>query len=258
MLAILAAIGVLAGGQPAVYVNSRDGSELVWIAGGSFIMGSESGDPDEKPAHGLTVAGFWLGRYEVTNRQYARFLKETGRQPPAFWDDPRYNKPDQPVVGVKFRDALAYCKWAGLRLPTEAEWEYAARAGRRQLEYGTATGQISHDLANYAGVGGRDKWQDEPAPVGSFPPNPLGLYDMAGNAWEWCSSMWAPYPYNPRDGREDLERHAFRVMRGGCWHFGPFYCRASCRHRHRDHLFYDYVGFRVAASADVIAPPKQQ
>lgn len=233
-----------------VWTNPTDGSELVWIPGGEFYMGSNEGDPDERPVHRVRVEGFWLGRYEITNQQYAKFLQATGYpEKPDFWDDPKFNKPNQPVVGVKFHAALAYCRWAGLRLPTEAEWEYAAAAGAKQLRYGTATGEISHDLANFAGAQGRDVYDDAPAPVGKFPPNPFGLYDMAGNAWEWTSSLWRPYPYRADDGREDLEAFGFRVMRGGCWHFGPFHCRVSSRHRHMEHLRYDYVGFRVALSA---------
>jgi formylglycine-generating enzyme required for sulfatase activity len=245
----LLAVGCLAFAEPQRMTSPIDGSQLVWIPGGEFMMGSTEGDPEERPVARVSVEGFWLGAYEVTNAQYATFMKETNRRAPLYWDDASFNQPNQPAIDISWNDALAYCKWAELRLPTEAEWEYAASAGK-QFRYGTATGEIGHDLANYAGTGGGDTWDDVTAPVGSFPPNPFGLYDMAGNAWEWVSSEWKPYPYDPTDGRERLVSYTYRVMRGGCWHFSESYCRATARHRLEAHLHYDYVGFRVALSGD--------
>jgi len=258
--AVLALAGCSAPRQPAhrTWTNATDGSVLVWVPGGEFSMGSNQGDPDEKPANRVRVAGFWLGEHEVTNAEYAKFLQATGNRKPDFWDDPRFNKPNQPVVSVTWNDALQYCKWANVRLPTEAEWEYAAAAGKRQLRYGTATGKLDHDLANFAGTGGCDTYEDVPAPVGSFPPNPFGLYDMAGNAWEWCGTTWMPYPYRADDGRDGPEEGGYKVMRGGCWHFGPFHCRVACRHRHMTYLRYDYAGFRVALSDSEVKSKRAQ
>ena len=189
--------------------------------------------------------------------QYRNFMEATGhREPPDGFpphpDDDTYNQPKlaantRPVVGVTWHDAVAYCKWAGGRLPTEAEWEYAARGGK-QYEYGTATGEISPDLANYWG---QNKWKHT-APVGSFPPNPFGLHDMAGNAWEWCSSVYKPYPYKADDGREAPEADGRRVLRGGSWsdHSGDL--RAACRCRIDPRSSYPYhFGFRVAVRAGV-------
>lgn len=230
------------------YVHLKDRSILVWIPGGTFVMGRQDGDSDEKPAHEISVKGFWLGKYEVTNEQYAAFLKSKKRSKPMYWETPGYDGPKQPVVGLTWQNAKAYADWAGLRLPTEAEWEYAARAGKR-IRYGTVDGGLSHDLANYRGREGKDKW-DGPAPVGSFSSNPLGLYDMAGNAWEWTSSLYKPYPYSATDGREDTNRsRGLRVMRGGAWHFPPDYLTVTHRHRFASHLQYDYCGFRVAMSS---------
>jgi formylglycine-generating enzyme required for sulfatase activity len=226
------------------YVNRTDGSVLVWIPGGEFIMGTADGLDDQKPPHKVRVEGFWLGKHEVSNRQYARFLKGARHRPPGYWDDPDCNQPDQPVVAVTCYEAEAYCSWAGVRLPTEEEWEYAAAAGQ-QLKHPTATGEISHDLANYAGTGGKDRW-DVPSPVGSFEKNPFGLYDMAGNAWELTSSPYGPYPGAPAEAAGSS--YGLRVLRGGCWHFAADRCTTYYRHRFASHLRYDYTGFRVALS----------
>ncbi len=227
------------------YVNPTDGSILVWLPGGEFLMGSNDGPEDERPQHKVTVRGFWLGKYEVANRQYASFLKANRRRQPSFWGQPGYDSPTQPAVGVTWIEANAYAAWAGLRLPTEAEWEYAA-AGGKQFKYPTATGEISHGLANYGGTGA-----DTPSPVGSFAANPFGIYDLAGNAWEWTSSVYEPYPYTPGGSRENTqELYGLRVLRGGCWHFGSEQCRTAYRHRFESHLRLDYAGLRVAMSYD--------
>ncbi len=233
--------------QIKTFDGPRNNFKMVWIPGGKFMMGSNNGDSDEKPIHQVHVKGFWLSKYEITNKQYGFFLFATNHHEPPFWDDPDYNQPNNPVIGIKWNDVIAFCKWAKVRLPTEVEWEYAAAAGSKQLEYGTITGKINHDLANFAGRKGADCWENT-SPVGNFPPNPFGLYDMAGNALEWCSSLWEPYPYMQNDGRErmDSANKGLRIMRGGSWHYGPDCCRVTARHYHREHLMYDYVGFRVA------------
>lgn len=234
------------------YANPTDGSTLVWIPGGEFLMGANDGQDDEKPQHKVRVEGFWLAKHEVTNAQYRAFLKVTRRTEPPYLDNPAFNEPDMPIIALTWQDAHAYCEWAKARLPTEAEWEYAATGGK-QLKYPTATGAIGHDLANYGGVEGRDHW-DGPSPVGSFPPNPFGLFDMAGNAWEWTSSHFMKYPYSPSDGREDAsDTRALRVMRGGCWHFSAPYCTTHYRRRFASHLRYDYAGLRIALSK--VEPP---
>ena len=251
--------------EPAIatqtIVNEKDGTELVFIPGGEFL----SGDEQEGPLQTIHLDEFYIGKYLVTNEQYRRFVDDTGHREPRStpgdvprsdsivrdvprsdgfkpWEEADYNKPQQPVVCVSWRDAEAYCKWAGGRLPTEAEWEYAARGGK-QFEYATSTGELSHDLANY-------RWKSS-LPVGSFPPNPLGLYDMSGNVWEWCEDHWhGSYDGAPNDGRawidEDVEEGADRVIRGSSWNRYDYNSRCACRHDwepdDRDHG----LGFRLA------------
>ncbi len=228
------------------YKNQKDGYVLVWIPGGEFTMGSTEDDEDARPTAKLTMDGFWLGKYELTNAQFAKFLESADQwhRTPYLYEE-GFNGQNQPVAGIRFYDALAYCEWSGLRMPTEAEWEYAAASGR-QFEYPTNNGSIDHDNANFLGTGGRDIWMESTAPVGSFPPTPFGLYEMAGNVWEWTSSLYQSYPYTTGDGREDLSQRDFRVMRGGSYEFGTTYCKTTHRHYFDMHLRYDFVGMRLA------------
>jgi len=233
-------------------VNPIDGSELVFIPGGAFMMGDDdSAEENEKPAHKVQVAGFWLGKHEVTNEQYEKFLKATGHAShldgirKALRDDKHFGQAKQPVVALTWDDAVAYCKWAGCRLPTEAEWEYAARGGQ-QYEHGTQTGALSRDLANTGRF--RSPVTAESltlAPVGSYPANPFGLHDMAGNVMEWTSSLWRDYPYNAEDGREDPNDKDQRVARGGAY-TSSVWCRCAARYRLWPFSVCSDLGFRVA------------
>ena len=249
-----------------VFTSPFDGTELVFIPGGECMMGSDDTRFDEDgPAHKVEVAGFWLGKYEVTNEQYRSFIEATGHREPRVskridgerkwkevspWDDEDFNHPKQPVVGVSWHHAVAYCKWAGCRLPTEAEWEYAARGGK-QHGYGTASGELSRDSANTTG------WFRSPvtaelltlAPVGSYPANPFGLHDMAGNVMEYTSSLWRDYPYNAEDGREDPDDKDPRVARGGSYMSSPsVWCRCAARFRIWRRSVCSFVGFRLCVS----------
>ena len=128
----------------------------------------------------VAVDGFWMAAFEVTNAQYAVFVKATGHanKGSTNWNN-SFGKPERPVVNVSWLDAAAFCEWAQVRLPSEAEWEYAARGGNN-FYYGTADGTLDHSLANYARAVGTT------TPIGTYPPNPFGLYDMSGNVWEFC------------------------------------------------------------------------
>jgi len=192
---------------------------FVHIPAGEFIIGSKrQTDPeapeDEMPQHALEVSDFHIMRYPVTTAQYQQFREATGYRAPLFWSEGKYpaGQADHPVVGVSFLDAAAFCLWAAqvtglpVRLPTEPEWEKAARGtdGRvypwgNQWEPGRCNNASSKELRDEARPEGS-------SPVGAFSPqgdSPYGVADMAGNVQEWVSSLYRPYPYNPEDGREE-------------------------------------------------------
>ena len=220
-------------------------NEPAFIPGGTFVMGNNS-EGDHSPAHEVTLAPFFLDRYEVTNAQYGAFCETTHRQLPEFWGQKRYRSgpkfPNHPVVGVSWYDARDYAHWAGKRLPTEAEWEYAARGGQanKQFPWGDI---LSIRMANYNLSG-----NGAPVPVGSYDQNDFGLFDMTGNVLEWVHDYYAPdyysqslaeNPWGPEEGR-------FRVVRGGGWHSGasclPVYYRNALPSNWLDFA----VGFRCA------------
>lgn len=154
--------------------------EMVKIPAGYFLMSSYSNRPLRK----VFVKEFYTDKYEVTNKKYKEFMEATGHKPPEYWNDPRFNQPDYPVVGVTYYDAKAYCTWEGKRLPTVEEWEKAARGGLEGGNYPWGD-TIDTTMACY----GRNFKTDHPAKVGSYPANGYGLYDMAGNVWEWCNHL---------------------------------------------------------------------
>ncbi len=275
--------------------------DMVWIPGGIFLMGSNDHYPEEAPAHRVTVNGFWMDRYAVTNAEFRRFVDATGyvtlaerpanaadypgakpemlvpssvmfRKAPhrvdlgdkynwwsyvpgANWRHPRGPESSlqglwkHPVVHVAFEDVEAYAKWAGKQLPTEAEWEFAARGGLEGAEYAWGAEFMP------GGVHMANTWQGEfpwqnlledkyewTAPVGSFPANGYGLYDMAGNVWEWTTDWYQDHGKikkacctldNPRGGDPDQshdpraqnQRVPRKVMKGGSYLCAPNYCR---------------------------------
>lgn len=222
----------------------KDGSELVFIPGGSFQMGG-----DTKiwmvPRHNEKVNDFYLGKYEVTNAQYKRFCDKTKRKypPNPDWDKGYFrDKPDYPVINVSWNDAAAYAKWAGGRLPTEAEWEYAAAGGTTTYYWGD---DLPYDHANVIGIRGKDKWQYT-SPVDSFPPNQVGLYDMLGNVWEWVSD-WYEEPANPEESIKGA-KGTLRVLKGGGWRGNPTDGYAL-RDGELPTWKGPYLGFRIAANA---------
>jgi formylglycine-generating enzyme required for sulfatase activity len=242
------------------YLNPKDGSEMVLIPAGRFLMGSETLD-ETRPQQQVDLGPFCLGKHEVTNAQFQRFLEQTGHQLLASRWDLHYEQglEDYPVVYVSWFDAAAYCEWAGGRLPTEAEWEKAAR-GPTGLPY--PWGQ-DWDKNRCNNLDMEDPKQLEKmaemdvgrgtTPVGSFPSgaSPYGVLDLLGNAVEWCSSVYQDYPYRAQDGREAPDPRALRVLRGGCWYNQEETLSGFYRDKSTPEYwyFYNYVGFRVAMPA---------
>jgi formylglycine-generating enzyme len=235
-----------------------DSNEMVWIEGGRFLMGSDvSPDPAARPQHPVVVRSFWLDRHEVTNAQFAEFVAATGYLstaerhgqgwvfeplrhawalvPGAEWRHPFgphssiADQEHRPVVMVSWYDAVAYAEWAGKRLPTEAEWEFAARAGAYDADFpwGRQAQSAQEPRAN--------SWQGwfpecdlgldgcrELANVGTFPPNGYGLLDMSGNVWEWCADWYSQDYYRTGEseyptGPKHQPSAGRRVQRGGSW-----------------------------------------
>jgi len=232
---------------------------MVYMPEGTFRMGGE-GKHGGKPIHDQRVDSFWMYAKEVTNGQYRKFVAANPQWTPERIDGELHSgdylkhwrdkskasrQDDYPVVYVSWYAARAYAEWAGGGLPTEAEWEYAARGGKHH-EYGTATGEISGQLANHDDGEGKGT-----KPVGSYRPNPFGLYDMAGNVWEWCSSLYEDYPYRANDGREDPRDSGRRVSRGGSWYSDASLLRAAVRAYDSPRYCNLNRGFRVVVRARV-------
>ncbi len=254
-------------GIPARITCEKDGKEMILISGGAFTMGCEEGSAKHRPEHTVQIASFYLDRYPVTNQDYKRFIDETGHPVPCYnvswcdtheynWDPENRTFPlgraEHPVVLVAWQDALAYARWAGKRMPTEAEWELAARGtdGRRWPWGNKPIANCCN--TNEAGVGGT-------TPVHQYMPRgdtPEGVADMIGNVWEWTSSLFRPYPYDPHDGRENLEANGWRVLRGGSWVNDLYTARAWTR-LDGDFIFFNNVGFRCAASVRASHEPKE-
>jgi formylglycine-generating enzyme required for sulfatase activity len=204
-------------GPAEAKANPIDGLKYVWVPPGSFMMGCSPGDNecdpenDEEPSHPVTISkGFWLGQTPVTVAAYKRFAQETGAQmppPPDF--NMAWSNEQMPIVRVTWDDARAYCTWAEGRLPTEAEWEYAARGGSTGGRYGPLD-----EVAWYAGNSGGRAHE-----VGQKYPNSLGLYDMLGNVWQWVNDWYDHeyYHHSPATDPQGPSSGRVRVLRGGCW-----------------------------------------
>lgn len=246
----------------------REGFEpqMVRVPEGPFLMGStdedESAEEEEKPQHTVELAEYLIGKYPITNVEYQAFVRESQHRPPPGWDGDNYpeEKGDHPVVDVLWREAAAYCEWLSkktgktYKLPSEAEWEKAARgADGRIFPWGNQWDKTKANCAE-AGVG-------DTTPVGQYSPlgdSPYDAADMAGNVWEWTRSLWGKkpdkpdfaYPYNPKDGREELSAgdDVARVLRGGAFNNNPEFVRCAFRYSFNPDLWYRHTGFRVVLS----------
>lgn len=248
----------IVGEFPDSIVSTIDGRQMRLIPSGRFEMGNSKtaiGDDDELPVHSVSLDAFYMDIYEVTNAHYQKFVIATGYSPPPLWHDSKFNQPDAPVVNVSWNDAVTYAHWAKKRLPTEAEWEYAARGGLIGKIYANSN-IITHDDANFGGVEGKDIWIWT-SPVGSFTPNGYGLYDMIGNVWEWCFDEYNAgfyefsTEYNPKFGRSIApENENFRILRGGAWGGSKDDLRVSDRWYHLSSG--STIGFRCVMDIDTV------
>ena len=244
------------------FTEPTTGMTFVWIPGSSFLMGSslEPGQPNydpeankEFPAHCVQLTGFWMSVYPVTNEQYRRFVVETARAAPDAFTDRRFNDPAQPVVTVTWDDARAFTDWlttklAGIvaRLPTEAEWEYAARGtdGRR---YPWGNEPLDASRATF----GQPSDTGRPAVVGHTPDgrSPFGVHDLAGNVWEWCLDAWtnsyAEIQASPVDPCRHGDARGARVIRGGSWSREPWGLRSAFRSKLLPQVKFQFLGIRV-------------
>jgi formylglycine-generating enzyme required for sulfatase activity len=236
--------------------------ELVHVSGGRVTIGRDPVEdrgealPDELPQAIVDVPAFELSRTPVTNAQYAVFVSATAHRAPVHWPDgePPEGELEHPVTWVDHADATAFCVWLGARLPTEAEWERAARGdGAQPYPWGERDPgppeivSNRHDLPVLAWFGSGSK-AGGTAPVGSCPAgaSPYGLLDMAGNVWEWVGSVYAPYPYRAGDGREDPASPHERVLRGGSYASPARHLRCAARSRSYPGRLAPHIGFRVA------------
>ena len=215
-------------------VNPKDGLTYVWIPPGTFTMGCSPGDAecfaDEKPAHHVTITkGFWIGQTEVTEEAYQRAM---GNNPRSF------NGTNFAVETISWNEAQRYCGAVGMRLPTEAEWEYAARAGGTGARYGDLDA-----IAWYAGNSGSHTYQ-----AGRKQPNAWGLYDVLGNVWEWVADWYADYPAGGQSDPHGPASGTYRVLRGGSGGDGPRTARASDRFRNDPELRSYDIGVRCAGN----------
>jgi len=231
----------------ALYIDPSTGMELVFIKGGCYEMGDSvgDGDPNERPAHEVCISDFYIGKYEVTNAQFKKFRPQHSS---SNYEGLNLDEDRQPAVNVSWEDAVDFARWLSdktgqkYRLPTEAEWEYAARAATKTSRF---WGNNPDDACQYANVGdmtAKKRWPRWTAffcddgyvvasPVGSFKPNGFGLYDMLGNAWEWCEDVYDSRAYVklPQNNPVYEGSGEYRVVRGGGWSNGPMGIRISHR-----------------------------
>ncbi len=232
--------------QAAVAQDSTLGIRWIVVAGGNFRMGNDNGlSPDESPEHDVHVDSYFISATEITFAQYDRFCEATNRLKAK---DNRWGRDSMPVVNVNWNDAYEYCRWASkltgssVRLPTEAEWEFAARGGAKSLHYSFSGGNHAETVGWYAENSGKKAHV-----VAGKTPNELGIYDMTGNVWEWCADWYGDeyYSVSPKNNPKGPLTGQFHVLRGGSWGSTEEYCHVTTR----SYLKSDYIsvgnGFRV-------------
>ncbi len=244
--------------------NRTASDEMITIPGGSFFMGSDKEDTegkgaefgmakplylDEHPRHEVTLPTYYIDRFEVTNAQYKRYMDASKARPPRSWPNGQIpqGRERYPVTHINWYEAQQYCEWAGKRLPTEAEWEKAARGtDGREYPWGN---DFDEKRANTGGSGVNDL-----APVGSFPQgkSPYGVEDMAGNVWEWTADWYEPYPGSTYESKDFGQK--FKILRGSSWggtgHYAlNYFYRSAHRFRIEPEMSFADAGVRCAKSA---------
>ena len=255
-------------------VNPKDGLKYAWIPPGAFTMGCSPGDTEcgdaEKPSHPVSITkGFWIGQTPVTVGAYRRFVSATGRQMPSAPNfNPNWTNENMPIVNVSWNDSEAYCQWAGGRLPTEAEWEYAARGGNSEARYGPLD-----DVAWYADNSGRQRLDSAEIlksdsanyvkrlndngngthDVAQKRANGFGLYDTLGNVWQWVGDWYDAnyYQSSPSSDPPGPSSGQYRVLRGGSWLYIPRVVRVSYRLVNGPAVRYGSYGFRCVGEANI-------
>ncbi len=223
---------------------------MQFLGGGSYLMGSSSGQEDEAPPHLVELSPFYIARFAVTNREYGFYLRQTGAKPPPSWGNPQFNHQKQPVTAVSWHDAAGYCEWLSrelneaYRLPTEAEREYGCRGG-------TATAYPWGDSPwRDCGESGR-RWMEGGPEIVGGPPNAFGLCNMADNIHEWCSDWYGRdyYAISPRKDPSGPPSGIRRVSRGGSWRHHVKVTRSAARSAINPCFQYTDYGFRLARPA---------
>jgi formylglycine-generating enzyme required for sulfatase activity len=218
--------------------NKIDGFEMVFVQGGTFQMGSNDGETDEKPVHSVSLSDFYIGKYEVTQKEWKLIMDN---------NPSRFKGDDLPVEQVSWDDCQDFIKKINAktgkeyRLPTEAEWEYAARGGNKSRDHTYSGSNNIDDVAWYKGNSG-----DKTHPVGKNRSNELGIYDMTGNVWEWCSDLYCNHSSGLQINPQGPTTGVFFVLRGGSYYFGVSSCRVAHRNSNDSYLVASDCGFRLA------------
>ena len=271
------------GGSSQKKETTKPAIDWVSIPAGTFMMGSPATEPgraEDETQHEVTLNAFKMSKTEVTVAQFKAFVDATGYKTDAekgtdgykgsvIWNNNAFEKKDgaswkcdvlgnplnesdynQPVIHVSWNDAQAFAAWMGCRLPTESEWEYAARAGSTTMFY---TGNcLGADVINYNGNFSnmpcpKGQYRAKTTAVGSFAPNNFGLCDMHGNVWEWCSDFYGAYPSGPQNNPKGAATGANHVLRGGSWRDNSLRCRSAFRDKFNAMNRFDFVGIRLVS-----------